>query len=285
MMKGKHIAFTRQIEVEHHYVFCDPNKLREVFINLLSNAYKYTNEGGSVNMRLEEIPSDREGYVVFQTTIADTGMGMAKEFLPHIFEEFSRENNTTDNKIEGTGLGMPIVKRLVELMDGTITVESEKGKGSTFVVTFPHKIAAREDLKVPAEAEPEPESFVGKRILLAEDNELNAEIATEILTEAGFEVDHAQDGQICVDMVQRAEDDFYDVVLMDVQMPNMNGYEATRAIRAFTDTKKAHIRILAMTANAFEEDKREAYRAGMDGHLAKPINVRALMKALAGVLN
>jgi signal transduction histidine kinase/ABC-type amino acid transport substrate-binding protein/BarA-like signal transduction histidine kinase len=284
MMKQKEIDFTRQVTVEHHYVYCDPIKLREVFINILSNAYKYTNSGGKVSMVLEEIPSDREGYAIYRTTISDTGNGMSKEFLPHIFEEFSRENNTTDNKIEGTGLGMPIVKRLVDLMDGTIIVESEKGKGSTFVVTIPHKIADRSSLTDHSSTETNPELFVGKRILLAEDNELNAEIAIEILEEAGFEVDLAQDGQICVDMIKSAKAGYYDVILMDVQMPNMNGYEATRAIRGLDDSEKASIPILAMTANAFEEDKREAYRAGMNDHLAKPINVRELMKALSGIL-
>jgi signal transduction histidine kinase/ABC-type amino acid transport substrate-binding protein/BarA-like signal transduction histidine kinase len=284
MMKQKDIEFTRQIEVEHQYVLCDPIKLREVFINILSNAYKYTEAGGKVNMHLEEIPSDREGYAMYQTTISDTGMGMSEDFLPHIFEEFSRENNTTDNKIEGTGLGMPIVKRLVEFMEGTIEVKSTKGVGSTFIVTIPHKIADKPDLVEHVTGELDLERFKGKRILLAEDNELNAEIAIEILTEVGFEVDRAEDGQICVDMLQKAEDNFYDVILMDIQMPNLNGYEATKTIRALSDTAKADIPIIAMTANAFEEDKRDAQRAGMNGHLAKPINVRELYKTLMEIL-
>jgi signal transduction histidine kinase/ActR/RegA family two-component response regulator len=280
MMEQKQIEFTRQIEVQHSYVLCDPIKLREVFINILSNAYKYTNPGGKVNMHLEEIPSDREGYAMYQTTISDTGIGMAEDFLPHIFEEFSRENNTTDNKIEGTGLGMPIVKRLIDFMEGTIVVKSKKGEGSTFIVTIPHKIADKSDLVEKTTGELDTEIFKGKRILLAEDNELNAEIAIEILTEAGFEVDRAEDGQICVDMLQKAEADFYDVILMDIQMPNLNGYEATKAIRALPDLSKANIPIIAMTANAFEEDKRDAQKAGMDGHLAKPVNVRELYKTL-----
>jgi CheY-like chemotaxis protein len=212
-------------------------------------------------------------------------MGMSEDFLPHIFEEFSRENNTTENKIEGTGLGMPIVKRLIEFMEGTIEVRSKKGEGSTFIVTIPHKIADKADLvEHSANAELDTEKFKGKKILLAEDNELNAEIAIEILTEVGFEVDRAEDGQICVDMLQRAEDYFYDVILMDIQMPNLNGYEATKAIRAMNEPAKADIPIIAMTANAFEEDKRDAQRAGMNGHLAKPINVRELYKTLMGIL-
>jgi signal transduction histidine kinase/CheY-like chemotaxis protein/ABC-type amino acid transport substrate-binding protein len=284
MMKDKGIEFTRQVEVEHHYVFCDPIKLREVFLNILSNAYKYTNPGGRVNMYLEEVPSEREGYALYQTTISDTGIGMAQEFIPHIFEEFSRENNTTDNKIEGTGLGMPIVKRLVELMDGTIEVQSEKGKGSSFTVKIPHRIAGKSDLVDHAGVKINPEVFVGKRILLAEDNELNAEIATEILKEAGFAVERAEDGQVCLEMLQKSENGYYDLILMDIQMPNKNGYETTRAIRALDDKEKAEIPILAMTANAFEEDKREAYNAGMNGHLAKPVDVRELMKTLMGIL-
>jgi CheY-like chemotaxis protein len=285
MMQQKGITFTRQIIVDHHYVFCDPLKLREVFLNIISNAYKYTNSGGTVNMHLEEIPSDREGYALYQTTISDTGIGMSKEFLPHIFEEFARENTTTENKIEGTGLGMPIVKRLVDFMEGTIRVESEKGKGSTVIVTIPHKIASRADISDYSRKEINPELFMGMRILLAEDNELNAEIAIEILSEIGFEIERAEDGQICVDMLKNADPGYYNFILMDIQMPNMNGYEAAKIIRALDDCEKSKIPIIAMTANAFEEDKREAYRCGMDGHLAKPMNVHELLKMLVVILN
>jgi signal transduction histidine kinase/ABC-type amino acid transport substrate-binding protein len=283
MMKQKEIDFTRQIDVEHQYVFCDPIKLREVFINILSNAYKYTNPGGSVHMHLEEIPCEREGYAIYRTTISDTGIGMSEDFLPHIFEEFSRENNTTENKIEGTGLGMPIVKRLINFMEGTIEVRSKKGEGSTFIVTIPHRIADKSDLSEHFAGELDVEIFKGKRILLAEDNELNAEIAMEILTEVGFLVDRAEDGQICVDMLRDAEDNFYDVILMDIQMPNLNGYETTKVIRSMSNPVKAGIPIIAMTANAFEEDKRDAQRAGMNGHLPKPINVHELYKTLMGI--
>lgn len=284
MMVQKNITFTKQVEVKHHYVFCDPIKLREVFLNILSNAYKYTEPGGKVNLHLEELPSDREGYALYQTTITDTGIGMSEEYLPHIFEEFTREHNTTDNKIEGTGLGMPIVKRLVDVMGGTIEVKSELGVGTTVVITFSHRIAEKSDLVIQTGVEQDPKLFLGKRILLAEDNELNAEIAIEILKEAGFETERAEDGQDCVNMLKTAPSGYYDLILMDIQMPKMNGYEATRAIRAFQDPGKANIPILAMTANAFEEDKREAYHAGMNGHLAKPIDVHELLKELAGIL-
>jgi CheY-like chemotaxis protein len=209
---------------------------------------------------------------------------MSEEFLPHIFEEFSRENNTTDNKIEGTGLGMPIVRRLVDFMQGSIRVSSRKGEGSTFVVSIPHRIATREDLVDRSAVKLDPEAFKDKRILLAEDNDLNAEIATEILKEAGFQVERAEDGQACIDMLEAAEPLHFDLILMDVQMPNKNGYEATMEIRRLWNPQKAGIPILAMTANAYEEDRREAYRCGMNGHLAKPIDVRELMKTLASIL-
>jgi signal transduction histidine kinase/ActR/RegA family two-component response regulator len=281
MMRQKNLEFTQEIDVIHPYVLCDPIKLREVYINIISNAYKYTNEGGKVHMSLKELPCDRAGYGLYQTTISDTGMGMSEDFLPHIFEEFSRENNTTDNKIEGTGLGMPIVKRLVELMEGTIEVSSVKGEGSTFVVTLPHKIVDRCNLNNHSSSEIDTKAFKGKRILLAEDNDLNAEIAIEILGDGGFEVERAEDGQICVDKLVAADDFYYDLILMDIQMPNLNGYEATRAIRALDNPAKAEIAIIAMTANAFEEDKRDAMKAGMNGHLAKPVDVHELYKTLA----
>jgi CheY-like chemotaxis protein len=235
-------------------------------------------------MHLTEIPCDKEGYVTYKTIISDTGMGMSEDFIPHIFEEFSRENNTTENKIEGTGLGMPIVKRLVEFMEGKIEVESEKGKGSKFTVYIPHRIAEKKDLVEHQDITLSPEEFKGKRILLAEDNDLNAEIATEILKEAGFEIERAENGQNCVDMVKNAEANHYDVILMDIQMPHMNGYEATKLIRTTLEPGKKDIPIIAMTANAFEEDKKEAIRCGMNGHLGKPVNVRELMKVLSGIL-
>jgi signal transduction histidine kinase/CheY-like chemotaxis protein len=284
LMKQKHHEFTMDIDVVHKYMFCDPVKLQEIFTNLVSNAYKYTNDGGKIHIGVKEKPCGLEGFAIYQTTVSDNGMGMAEDFLPHLFEEFSRENNTTDNKIEGTGLGMPIVKRLVELMNGTIEVKSKKGEGTTFIVTIPHKIAQESDIIHKSAAEIDTAEFEGKRILLAEDNELNAEIATEILSEAGFEVEHAEDGQVAVDMLEEADDSHFDLVLMDVQMPNLNGYEATKIIRKFIDPVKAKIPIIAMTANAFEEDKKDALNAGMNGHLAKPVEVKELYKTLAAIL-
>lgn len=283
VMSQKQIEFTRSIDVKHPQVLCDATKLRKVFLNILSNAYKYTPAGGKIHMELKEYPSDQEGVVLYQTTISDTGIGMSKEFLPHIFDEFAREQTSTVHKIKGTGLGMPIVKRLVELMDGTITVTSEQGKGTSFVVTIPMKITdqtAEEYNSVVADTG----KFKGKMILLAEDIEVNAEIACAILGEAGFSIEVAENGSRCVDMLKSMPAGYYDLVLMDIQMPIMNGYEATRTIRNLEEPEKRDIPIIAMTANAFEEDRREAYRAGMNGHVAKPIDVSQLMKELAKVL-
>ena len=284
MMKEKGIEFVRDVKVKHDYLYCDPTKLREVFMNILSNAYKYTNPGGKVRMSLREKPSRKEGWVIYETTISDTGIGMSKEFLPHIFEEFSRENNTTANKVEGTGLGMPIVKRLVELMNGTIRVSSEKGVGTTFVVTLPHRIADESENAEPEIVEADESVFKGKRILLAEDNDLNAEIAEEILTSVGFLIERTEDGEACVEKLVAADIGYYDLVLMDIQMPNMDGYQATKAIRELADRDKACIPIIAMTANAFEEDRSKAVNMGMNGHIAKPIDVAELFRVLARVL-
>ncbi len=284
MMAEKNIEFTHEDLVVHHNVYCDPTKIREIFMNLLSNAYKYTKPGGKVHVRLRELPSNREGYGIFETSVSDTGVGMSAEYLAHIFEEFSRENTSTANKIEGTGLGMPIVKRLVELMGGTIRVSSEKGVGTTFVVTLPHRIADEIEDAEPENVVADETVFEGKRILLAEDNDLNAEIAEEILTSAGFMIERAEDGAICYEKIVSSETGYYDLVLMDIQMPNMDGYQATRAIRALADKEKANIPIIAMTANAFEEDRSKAINMGMNGHIAKPIDVSELLMVLARVI-
>lgn len=284
MMAEKNIEFTHEDLVVHHNVYCDPTKMREVFMNILSNAYKYTKPGGKVHVRLRELPSNREGYGIFETSVSDTGVGMSAEYLAHIFEEFSRENTSTANKIEGTGLGMPIVKRLVELMGGTIRVSSEKGVGTTFVVVLPHRIADEPENVEPEDVVTDETVFEGKRILLAEDNDLNAEIAEEILTSVGFMIERAEDGAICYEKIVSSETGYYDLVLMDIQMPNMDGYQATKAIRGLADKEKANIPIIAMTANAFEEDRSKAINMGMNGHIAKPIDVSELLGVLARVI-
>ena len=286
-MREKGIEFICNATVEHDKIICDETKLREIFLNMLSNALKYTPAGGTVTMTLSELPSAVPGYAVYQTVIEDTGIGMSEDFLPHIFEEFTRERSSTESRVAGTGLGMPIVKKLVDLMKGTVEVESQVGKGTRFTVTLPHRIAAVEDA-----AREERESatshaadFAGKRILLAEDNDLNAEIACAILEEFGIAVERAEDGVVCVDMLRKAQPGWYDLVLMDIQMPNMDGYRAAQTIRKQPDAAKAAIPIIAMTANAFEEDKRNAFRAGMNDHVAKPFRVEELMGAIERALN
>lgn len=284
-MKDKGLNFSYSVNVEHADLLVDETKIREILLNVLSNAQKYTPSGGTVTMDVSELPSDRFGYALYQIVIEDTGIGMSKEFLPHIFEEFSREYTSTVSRVNGTGLGMPIMKKLVDLMQGTVVVESELGKGSRFTITIPHRVAGAAETKQAGEyvTEYQVEDFRGKRILLAEDNELNAEIAITILEEYGFLIDHAQDGIVCVDMVEKAEANYYDVILMDVQMPDMDGYKATKIIRRLPDPQKANIPIIAMTANAFEEDRRNAFCAGMNAHVSKPIQMDKLKNTLGHV--
>lgn len=283
-MQAKHITFSKTLEVQHPFVWCDMPKLQEIYLNILNNAGKYTPAGGSVSLRLTEIPSDRDGYVFFQTEIEDTGIGIAKEFIPHLFEAFSREHDTTHSKIAGTGLGMTIVKRLTERMGGTVEVESELGRGTKLTVVLPHRIASEADFRSRETEKTALADFSGKRILIAEDNDLNAEIAAELLTEMGLEVERAQDGDICVSMMEQAEGGYYDLILMDIQMPNVSGYQAAEAIRKMADPSKAGIPIIAMTANAFAEDKKNAYSAGMNAHLAKPVDIPKLMETLTKFL-
>jgi len=281
-MKEKGIEFVQHIDVAHSMVLCDSTKIREIFLNLLSNAQKYTSAGGRIDLSLSEVGSNRDGYALYKLVVEDNGIGMSKEFVGHIFDEFSRERTSTESRVEGTGLGMAIVKKLLDLMGGSIEVDSEIGRGTKISVFLSLKIAPSENV---AETFVEEESvdkslFAGKRILLAEDNALNAEIAIAVLTDVGFEVDHAEDGVVCVDKLEKSKDGYYDLILMDVQMPNLNGYGATQSIRAMPNVAKAKIPIIALTANAFAEDKKAAFNAGMNGHLAKPIDVNAMMKEL-----
>ena len=284
-IKEKNLKFIKFMDIKHENVYCDATRLRQIYLNIISNAVKYTPNGGEIKLIIKEIECDKEGYARFQTVVSVTGIGMSKEFLPHIFEEFSREKTTTESRVVGTGLGMPIVKTLVTLMHGTIEVESEQGVGTKFTVTLDHRIARKEEIKVEEEEIKDKDivSYKGKRILLAEDNELNTEIAVTILEEAGFIVEHAENGQVCVDMIKNAKIGYYDLVLMDIQMPVMDGYKATETIRAINNPR-CDIPIIAMTANAFDEDKRKAYVIGMDGHIAKPINIPQLLETISKVL-
>lgn len=281
-MQEKGVAFEKTISVQHPFVWCDMTKLQEVCLNILNNAAQYTPPGGKVSLRMTEIPSEREGYAYYKTEIEDNGIGITKEFMPHLFEPFTREHDTTHSKVAGSGLGMTIAKRLIELMGGAVEVESEPGKGTKCTVTMSHRIASETDIR--SRETEESADFSGKRILLAEDNELNAEIAEELLTEMGFEVELAQDGDVCISMMKRAESGYYNLILMDVQMPHMNGYQAAEAIRKMADPSKADIPIITMTANTFEEDKKKACAAGMNAHLAKPIDVQKLREVLEDFL-
>ncbi len=280
-IEKKHLKFTIHDSTIFRYVYLDATKMAQIMFNIVSNAVKYTPEGGSIDIYFSEKPSEREGWADFTAVVKDTGIGISKDFLPHIFDSFSREKTVTDSKIVGTGLGMGIVKNLVELMGGTISVESELGKGTTVSFTIPHRIAEAPTETEHMDTDIDPQTFAGKRILLAEDNELNAEIAIEILTEAGFEVGHAEDGIICLDMLNKHD---YDLILMDVQMPNMDGLKTTAVIRQLPDKTKANTPVIAMTANAFEEDRKKCLEAGMNGFMSKPIDIGNLMKTLADIL-
>lgn len=279
-IQQKELHYSEEIHIRHKYAVCDKTRLQEIQLNIVSNAIKYTPRGHTIHISLNEVASDdKQAQYVF--TCTDTGIGMSEEYLSHIFEEFSREETSVKNEVPGTGLGLPIVKSIIELMEGTIQVESKQNIGTKITVTLPFDIAEKKDVsgkqepKQPSRAEEKP-----YRILLAEDNALNAEIALELLKGAGFLVEHAADGQACVDMLSHAEDGYYDLILMDVQMPILNGYETTKKIRQMEDRKKAEIPILAMTANAFSEDQQAALEAGMNEHVAKPIDMNVLLRVM-----
>ena len=285
--KKKNIHLEYNINVVHTHVLTDVTKVEEIFVNILSNALKYTPSNGQIKVNVDELECDEPGYMVVRTDITDTGIGMSPEYLDKIFESFSRERTTTTSKISGTGLGMAIVKKYVDLLGGTIDVKSELGKGSTFIVTLKYKIADKryylsaKDENVTVDHT----SLKGKHILLAEDNDLNAEIAMTILEHAGLKVDRVENGVECVNRIIGKPAGTYDLILMDIQMPKMDGYKATKEIRSLQDKAKASIPIVAMTANAFEEDKKKAFDAGMDGHIAKPINIEDLFVVLTDILN
>ena len=280
--RKKNIALHYTMNVEHEHVLTDVTKVKEILVNILSNAIKYTPAGGSVMVYVDELPCDESGYMIVRIRISDTGIGMSRDYLTKIFEAFTREKNTTKSKIAGTGLGMSIVKNYVDLLGGTIDVESELGKGSTFTVTLKHRIADERYYvkKHIEEIETESEILEGRNILLAEDNDLNAEIAEAILKRAGLTIERVENGIQCVNRILEMPAGTYDMIFMDIQMPEMDGYKATQAIRNLTDKDKACIPIIAMTANAFAEDKRKTMEAGMNAHLSKPLNVPELMDTI-----
>lgn len=275
----KQLTVNRNVNIRHANVYCDALKIREIIMNLLSNAVKYTAEGGKIVLDIEEKPSARDDFMTLQIRVSDNGIGISKEYIPHIFDAFTRERSSSESGIIGTGLGLRIVKSFVDLMNGDISVESEPGKGTCFTVEISCRKVPEEELRQQMEEQPENVSLAGRRILLAEDNGLNAEIAMTILQDADAEVELAADGKIAIDKLKDAPIGYYDAILMDIQMPNMNGYEATKAIRKLTD-ERAKIPIIAMTANAFEEDRQAALAAGMDDYVAKPVEISELFRTI-----
>ena len=285
-VEKKRLKYNCTLDVEHRFIICDVTKVREIVLNIISNSVKYTPEGGSVTVQIKEIPWEKEGWTAYRILVEDTGIGMGAEYLPHIFEEFTRERTSTESKVVGAGLGLPIVKALIDLMGGTIQVESERGKGSKFEVILPFEIASEEEVKdsyVKKEEKPYNRSKE-KRILLAEDNELNAEIAITILEENGFKVERAEDGCKCVELFSEKPAGYYSTILMDIQMPNMDGYTASRKIRGMEREDAKAIPIIALTANAFDEDRNKAFAAGMNGHIAKPIDVGRMVRTIGALV-
>ena len=275
----KQLTVNRNVNIRHANVYCDALKIREIIMNLLSNAVKYTSAGGKIVLDIDEKPSARDGFMTLQIRVSDNGIGISKEYVPYIFDAFTRERSSSESGIIGTGLGLRIVKSFVDLMNGDISVKSEPGKGTCFTVEISCRKIQEEELQQQMEEQPENVSLAGRRLLLAEDNGLNAEIAMTILQDADAEVELAADGKIAVDKLQDVPVGYYDAILMDIQMPNMNGYEATKAIRKLTD-ERAKIPIIAMTANAFEEDRQAALAAGMDDYVAKPVEISELFRTI-----
>ena len=275
----KQLTVNRNVNIRHANVYCDALKIREIIMNLLSNAVKYTAEGGKIVLDIEEKPSVQDDFMTLQIRVSDNGIGISKEYIPHIFDAFTRERSSSESGIIGTGLGLHIVKSFVDLMNGDISVESESGKGTCFTVEISCRKVPEEELQQQMEEQPENVSLAGRRFLLAEDNGLNAEIAMTILQDADAEVELAADGKIAVDKLKDVPVGYYDAILMDIQMPNMNGYEATKAIRKLTD-ERAKIPIIAMTANALEEDRQAALAVGMDDYVAKPVEISELFRTI-----
>ena len=281
-VEKKRLKYNCTLDVEHRFIICDVTKVREIVLNIISNSVKYTPEGGSVTVQIKEIPWEKEGWTAYRILVEDTGIGMGAEYLPHIFEEFTRERTSTESKVVGAGLGLPIVKALIDLMGGTIQVESERGKGSKFEVILPFEIASEEEVK---------DSYVKKeeklynrskekRILLAEDNELNMEVAKFILESAGATVVLVENGERCVKEFRASEEGEFDAVLMDIMMPIMDGLEATACIRALEREDAMTVPIIAMTAKAFVDDRQKSFAAGMNEHLAKPLEAKEIIKTL-----
>lgn len=279
-IRQKNQTLNYAVNVKHNMILTDSLKIREIYVNLMSNAIKYTNVGGTISFSLEEIEKE-EGLSDYKAIVQDTGIGISKEYLPHIFENFTREKTSSESGVIGTGLGMPIVKKLVDLMHGTISIESEEGKGTTVVVNLPHRyIIEKEEVDVVDDKEID---LTGEHILLVEDNDLNAEIAQTLLEDKGLKVMRAKDGLEAVTIVKENAVDCFDCILMDIQMPRMNGFEACKVIRSLPNNR-SQLPIIALTANAFEEDRKDCLEAGMSEHVAKPIEIQSLLQTIESVL-
>ena len=279
-IRQKNQTLNYAVNIKHNMILTDSLKIREIYVNLMSNAIKYTNEGGTISFSLEEIERE-EGLSDYKAIVQDTGIGISKDYLPHIFENFSRQKTSSESGIIGTGLGMPIVKKLVDLMHGTISIESEEGKGTTVVVNLPHRyIIEKEEVDVVDDKEID---LTGKHILLVEDNDLNAEIAQTLLEDKGLKVMRAKDGLEAITIVKENAVDCFDCILMDIQMPRMNGFEACKVIRSLPNNR-SQLPIIALTANAFEEDRQDCLEAGMSEHVAKPIEIQSLLQTIESVL-
>ena len=279
-IRQKNQTLNYAVNIKHNMILTDSLKIREIYVNLMSNAIKYTNEGGTISFSLEEIERE-EGLSDYKAIVQDTGIGISKDYLPHIFENFTRQKTSSESGVIGTGLGMPIVKKMVDLMHGTISVESEEGKGTTVVVNLPHRyIIEKEEVDVVDDKEID---LTGKHILLVEDNDLNAEIAQTLLEDKGLKVMRAKDGLEAVMMVKENVVDCFDCILMDIQMPRMNGFEACKVIRSLPNNR-SQLPIIALTANAFEEDRKDCLDAGMSEHVAKPIEIQSLLQTIESVL-
>ena len=281
LIKEKKLHYSYHLEIKHHHIICDKTKLREIVLNILSNAIKYTPEGGNVELLIQEI-SFENNKVKYHFIIIDNGIGMKEDFLPHIFEEFAREKTSTESKVPGVGLGLPIVKSLIDMMNGTIQVESKLNKGTKFTVELLFLTSLQ--VENVNERNTSTLDFSGKHILLVEDNELNAEIGIELLNTFKVIIDLAKNGEECIKILEKMPEGYYDLILMDIQMPIMDGYEATKIIRSFNN-KNAQIPIIAMTANAFEEDRKHALQLGMNEHLAKPVDIEKLKDVLTKYFN
>lgn len=280
----KSLEYQCSLNVVHDQILCDKTKMEEIILNVVSNSIKYTNPHGKITVSIDELDSEDEKNADYKVVVEDNGIGMSQDYLPHIFEEFSREHTSTETRVAGTGLGLPIVKSLVDRMGGTIEVESEEGKGTRFIMKFSFPVSSENQVRE-EEKQNIPditEKLKEKQILLAEDNDLNAEIAETVLVEAGIEVKRVEDGLQCIEELKKMPEKYYDVILMDVQMPNMDGYTATEKIRHLDDSR-AEIPIIAMTANAYDEDRRKTQEAGMDGFLAKPLDVDEMMRLLGKI--